>query len=246
MPVAVSPTRPVCLALYLPRWVWTACSSCRHCCGAPGLRPIGEPVRLVQAPELRTRQARPLRSSLALAIVAVLMPLAVRAQTTPAPRIVPYKVQVADDVLRDLKDRLARTRLPGEIDNSGWDYGSNLAYVRDLVAYWRDHFDWRAQERRLNQFDQFTTNIDGLHIHFIHQRSLEAERDAAGARARLARINLRVHEGHRSADRPVKIRRARRRRLSRRRVSHFPASASLTSRAIAATTPRRWPTSSRS
>jgi hypothetical protein len=85
--------------------------------------------------------------------------------------IVPFKVQVPDAVLADLKQRLARTRFPGEIAGSNWDYGTNLGYLKELVTYWRDSFDWRAAERRLNQFNQFTTTIDGLDIHFIHQRS---------------------------------------------------------------------------
>ena len=82
-----------------------------------------------------------------------------------------FKIHVDDAVLADLKQRLARTRFPGEIDGSSWDYGTNLAYLKDLIAYWRDKYDWRTAERRLNQFDQFTTTIDGLDIHFIHQRS---------------------------------------------------------------------------
>jgi pimeloyl-ACP methyl ester carboxylesterase len=85
--------------------------------------------------------------------------------------IVPFKIRVDDAVLTDLQQRLARTRFPGEITNSDWDYGTNLAYLKELVAYWRDRYDWRAAERRLNQFDQFKTNIDGLDVHFIHQRS---------------------------------------------------------------------------
>jgi len=85
--------------------------------------------------------------------------------------IVPFKIHVDDSVLTDLKQRLARTRFPAEITKSEWDYGTNLAYLKELVTYWHDRYDWRAAERRLNQFDQFTTNIDGLDIHFIHQRS---------------------------------------------------------------------------
>lgn len=85
--------------------------------------------------------------------------------------IVPFKIQVPDAVLADLKDRLARTRFPGEIAGAEWDYGTSRAYLEELVTYWRDRFDWRAAERRLNQFDQFTTTIDGLDIHFLHQRS---------------------------------------------------------------------------
>jgi pimeloyl-ACP methyl ester carboxylesterase len=98
----------------------------------------------------------------------------VAAQRGAAPAqeaIVPFRIRVPDAVLSDLKQRLARTRFPGEIAGSDWDYGTNLGYLKELVAYWRDKFDWRAAERRLNQFDQFTTNIDGLDIHFIHQRS---------------------------------------------------------------------------
>ena len=83
----------------------------------------------------------------------------------------PFRIAVPDAVLTDLRERLARTRFPDEIPDSGWTYGTNLAYLKELVAYWRDKYDWRAAERRLNQFDQFTTTIDGLDIHFIHQRS---------------------------------------------------------------------------
>jgi pimeloyl-ACP methyl ester carboxylesterase len=77
-------------------------------------------------------------------------------------------------VLADLHERLARTRFPDELQGDGWTYGTNLAYLRELVTYWRDKFDWRAQERRLNQFEQFKTNIDGIDIHFIHRRSKTA------------------------------------------------------------------------
>jgi pimeloyl-ACP methyl ester carboxylesterase len=106
--------------------------------------------------------------------VSVVSGWTVAAQRGAAPAqeaIVPFKIQVPDAVLSDLRQRLARTRFPGEIAGSEWDYGTNLGYLKELVAYWRDTFDWRAAERRLNQFDQFTTNIDGLDIHFIHQRS---------------------------------------------------------------------------
>src|SRR5260370_800938 len=80
----------------------------------------------------------------------------------PAPdAIVPFKIHVSDEVLRDLKERLTRTRFPDEIEGSGWEYGANLTYMKELVAYWRDRFDWRKQEAELNKFDQFKTNIDG-------------------------------------------------------------------------------------
>ena len=85
--------------------------------------------------------------------------------------IVPFTIDVSDAVLTDLKMRLEMTRFPDEIEGADWRYGTNLAYLQELVTYWKDEFDWREQERRLNQFDQFTTNIDGLRVHFIHERS---------------------------------------------------------------------------
>ena len=113
-------------------------------------------------------------------IVAVGSPM-VRAQqpaggpAAGAAAIVPFKIQVPDAVLSDLKERLARARFADEFPDVGWDYGTNLNYLRSLVTYWRERYDWRAQERRLNRFSQFKTSIGGLGIHFIHQRSNEPD-----------------------------------------------------------------------
>jgi epoxide hydrolase len=85
-----------------------------------------------------------------------------------------FTIHVADADLADLKARLARARFPDEIPGSDWTYGTSRAYLESLVRYWRDTFDWRAQERALNRFEQYTTTIDGLTIHFIHRRSKEA------------------------------------------------------------------------
>jgi len=82
----------------------------------------------------------------------------------------PFTIAVADDVLADLRRRLAATRWPDEVDGAGWDYGANLAYLKDLVAYWRDGFDWRAQEATLNQYAQYRADIDGVSVHFVHER----------------------------------------------------------------------------
>jgi pimeloyl-ACP methyl ester carboxylesterase len=87
--------------------------------------------------------------------------------------IVPFRIQVPDAVLRDLKARLERARFADEFPDAGWDYGTNLNYIQSLMTYWRDRYDWRAQERRLNRFSQFKTNIGGLDIHFIHQKSAD-------------------------------------------------------------------------
>ncbi len=82
----------------------------------------------------------------------------------------PFRIAVPDAVLADLRERLARTRFPDEISGSGWTYGTNLAYLRELVAYWRERFDWRAAEARLNALPQFRARAGGLGIHFIHVR----------------------------------------------------------------------------
>jgi pimeloyl-ACP methyl ester carboxylesterase len=93
---------------------------------------------------------------------------------TDATPIVTFRIQVPDAVLKDLKQRLSLARFADELPDAGWDYGTNLTYLKSLVDYWRDRYDWRAQERTLNELDQFKTNIDGVDIHFIHQRSRNA------------------------------------------------------------------------
>jgi microsomal epoxide hydrolase len=87
----------------------------------------------------------------------------------------PFRVDVPETVLSDLRDRLRRTRFPNAVDGTGWEPGSDLDYVRDLVAYWADGFDWRAQEARLNAFTQSTTTVDTQRIHLIHARSPEPD-----------------------------------------------------------------------
>jgi pimeloyl-ACP methyl ester carboxylesterase len=84
-----------------------------------------------------------------------------------------FAIAVPDEVLTDLKRRLESTRWPDQLDRADWDYGTEITYLQELCAYWRDAFDWRAQEERLNAFDQFRTPLDGVKLHFIHQRSKE-------------------------------------------------------------------------
>src|SRR5262245_53316045 len=109
------------------------------------------------------------------AVVLALVP-AVHAQapasgSTGTEAIVPFKIDVPNAVLQDLKQRLAQARFAEDFGDAGWDYGTNPAYLKRLVEYWRDKYDWRVAERKYNQYDQFKTNIDGVNIHFIHQRS---------------------------------------------------------------------------
>ena len=82
----------------------------------------------------------------------------------------PFKIAVPDDVLDDLQNRLAKTRLPPDAGPGGWSDGVEPAYLADLIAYWRDGYDWRAQERQLNQFQHFRATVDGSRLHFIHER----------------------------------------------------------------------------
>lgn len=83
----------------------------------------------------------------------------------------PFTVHVSDEDLEDLKSRLNRTRWPDEIGDE-WRYGTDLGYLKGLCEYWAIDFDWREQEARLNQFQQFKTEIEpGRNLHFIHQRS---------------------------------------------------------------------------
>src|SRR5712675_1941913 len=83
----------------------------------------------------------------------------------------PYRLNVPEEVLVDLKERLSRTRWPENIPDSGWKYGADLDEVRQLCDHWRTRYDWRAQEARINKWPQFEVNVDGIDIHFIHVRS---------------------------------------------------------------------------
>ena len=86
-----------------------------------------------------------------------------------------FEIRIDGSVLDDLRNRLALTRLPDQIDGTGWEYGIPEDYLRDLVEYWRDTYDWRAQEARLNELAHYRTWIDGQSIHFIHARSAHAD-----------------------------------------------------------------------
>ncbi len=82
----------------------------------------------------------------------------------------PFTIAVPQATLDDLHKRLVATRWPDEAENVGWNYGTNLGYLKELVDYWQSSYDWRAQEAKLNQFAQFRADIDGSGIHFLHVR----------------------------------------------------------------------------
>ena len=85
--------------------------------------------------------------------------------------VTPFRLRVPEAELRDLRDRLTRTRWPEKETVDDWSQGVPLAYLRELCRYWAEKYDWRATERRLNALPQFRTAIDGLGIHFVHVRS---------------------------------------------------------------------------
>ncbi|MDZ7674010.1 MAG: epoxide hydrolase [Acidimicrobiales bacterium] len=83
----------------------------------------------------------------------------------------PFRIEVPDDDLDDLHRRLDATRWPDEETVDDWSQGIPRSYVQELATYWRDTYDWRAREARLNEFPQFVTDLDGLDVHFLHVRS---------------------------------------------------------------------------
>ena len=89
--------------------------------------------------------------------------------------ISPYRIDIPQAALDDLRDRLGRTRWPDELPGVGWDLGVPLDYLKDLAGYWATTYDWRGQEKALNEFAQFTTVIDGQNVHFLHVRSPEPD-----------------------------------------------------------------------
>ncbi|QLG36750.1 epoxide hydrolase [Paenibacillus sp. E222] len=81
-----------------------------------------------------------------------------------------FHIHVSDEILDDLQYRLHHIRWPDQFVDSGWERGTDISYLKSLVSYWRDHYDWRAQESRLNQFSQFRCQLDGVDVHFVHER----------------------------------------------------------------------------
>jgi pimeloyl-ACP methyl ester carboxylesterase len=82
-----------------------------------------------------------------------------------------FKVNIPQTVLDDLYYRLEHTRWPDEAPNAGWAYGTSLSYMRDLTIYWFKQYDWRKHEKEINQLPQFTSDVNNVNIHFVHQPS---------------------------------------------------------------------------
>ena len=82
-----------------------------------------------------------------------------------------FSINISDEAIADLQSRLARTRFPDQLEGTSWQYGTEKNTLSELIAYWREDFDWREQEAMLNAFDQQLVEVDGLSLHTIHQRS---------------------------------------------------------------------------
>jgi pimeloyl-ACP methyl ester carboxylesterase len=83
-----------------------------------------------------------------------------------------FEINVPDDVLEELRGRLAHTRWPEALPDAGWRYGTDLGYMQELVDYWLQEFDWRKQEQLLNAFPQFTARLEDIDLHFIHAKGV--------------------------------------------------------------------------
>ncbi|HJP41239.1 MAG TPA: epoxide hydrolase N-terminal domain-containing protein, partial [Dehalococcoidia bacterium] len=82
-----------------------------------------------------------------------------------------FKINVPQFIIDDLHRRLDATRWPDAILGTGWEYGADVAYIRELCAYWRNEYDWRLWEGRLNAYPQFLSQIDDVDIHYWHVKS---------------------------------------------------------------------------
>lgn len=94
-------------------------------------------------------------------------------QPSPSPSlsITPFSIQIEEAVLADLRARIHNTRWPDQPPGMKWEQGTDLDELRQLLGYWADGFDWRVQERALNQFHHFRAELDGVLIHFVHERA---------------------------------------------------------------------------
>ncbi len=81
-----------------------------------------------------------------------------------------FSVNISQETLDDLRQRLTRTRWTDEVSDAAWDYGTNLAYLKEFLDYWQNTFNWRKQEEFLNTFAHFRATVDGFGIHFLHER----------------------------------------------------------------------------
>ena len=121
--------------------------------------------------------------------------------------IEPFRVDVADDVIVDLAARLEATRWPQTIPGAGWDYGTDIEWLRDLCEYWRHEYSWARQQDMLNELPQVLVDCNGMQVHAIHATRRRPRPAPAGDHPRMAEHVLRDAQGDRPAERPRRARR---------------------------------------
>ena len=91
-------------------------------------------------------------------------------KTEIASSVQPFTINIPDTVLNDLQRRLSNTRWMNPLESTGWKHGINPDYLKEFISYWNTTFDWRAQEKKLNQFKHFTADVEDYNLHFIHEK----------------------------------------------------------------------------
>src|SRR5450631_1898565 len=90
---------------------------------------------------------------------------------TIQPTVQPFKINISTAVLDDLQQRLRNTRWLSPVkEETGWEYGTDITYLKELADYWQTGYQWSRQEEELNKFDHFKAKLDGYNLHFIHER----------------------------------------------------------------------------
>jgi len=113
-----------------------------------------------------------MKSSIAIGILTIsLLPQVSFSQTRKTYNMKPFEIHVDEKILIDLRSRLKNTRWPDEPENTGWNMGTNLQYMKNLCAYWVEKYDWRKAESKLNSFKQFKVDIAGTTVHFVYEKS---------------------------------------------------------------------------
>ena len=149
----------------------------------------------------------------------------------------PFQVEIPEEELAELRRRIEATRWPSKELVEDRSQGVQLATMQELARYWTTDYDWRKVEARLNALPQFTTEIDGVEIHFIHVTLAARGRVAADHDARLARLGHRAARDRRPADRPDRARRHAPRTHSTWCCRPCPVTGSPVSRPSSAGTP---------
>ena len=81
-----------------------------------------------------------------------------------------FKVEISNEILQNINSKVKNYQWHEMPDDGGWDYGTNLDYMKEFAEYWSSKFDWKKTEEKINKFRNFKTNIDGIDIHFIHEK----------------------------------------------------------------------------